>query len=219
MLGECRRVFTNAGNTAGRLKKFNGLDAEALYHPPRLADRLAPGDLRRLRAVGRPARDGQARDLAIEPWPMWIAPIELAPGRRRHPARQPRGAGQPARRRRPRPVPRRRRRRDAADALRRRARRRLLPVRRGLRLRDARELPGAQTGRHRHRLGRPDRVRRGRRQRRAWRRPSPRRSATRSTGTRARRRTAAAHGDSGLRRARGRSPGTASIETLVGGRS
>lgn len=41
MLGECRRLFTNAGNTAGRLKKFNGLDAEPLYHPPHLADRLA----------------------------------------------------------------------------------------------------------------------------------------------------------------------------------
>ena len=43
MLSECRRVYTNAGNTASRLKKFNGLDAEALYHPPHLADRLAPG--------------------------------------------------------------------------------------------------------------------------------------------------------------------------------
>jgi glycosyltransferase involved in cell wall biosynthesis len=43
MLGECRRVFTNARNTASRLEKFNGLRAEPLYHPPRLADRLAAG--------------------------------------------------------------------------------------------------------------------------------------------------------------------------------
>jgi glycosyltransferase involved in cell wall biosynthesis len=43
MLGECRRVYTNAGNTADRLKKFNGVDAEPLYHPPHLAERLAPG--------------------------------------------------------------------------------------------------------------------------------------------------------------------------------
>jgi len=43
MLGECRRLFTNARNTASRLEKFNGLKAEALYHPPRLADRLAGG--------------------------------------------------------------------------------------------------------------------------------------------------------------------------------
>ena len=43
MLGECRRVFTNAKNTAARLAKFNALPAEALYHPPRLAPRLAAG--------------------------------------------------------------------------------------------------------------------------------------------------------------------------------
>ncbi|MGE5199333.1 MAG: glycosyltransferase family 4 protein [Rhodospirillaceae bacterium] len=43
MLGECRRLFTNARNTASRLEKFNGLTAEPLYHPPRLADRLAGG--------------------------------------------------------------------------------------------------------------------------------------------------------------------------------
>jgi glycosyltransferase involved in cell wall biosynthesis len=43
MLGECRRVFTNARNTASRLEKFNGLRAEPLYHPPRLADRLSGG--------------------------------------------------------------------------------------------------------------------------------------------------------------------------------
>ena len=43
MLGECRRVFTNARNTAARLAKFNALPAEALYHPPRLAPRLTAG--------------------------------------------------------------------------------------------------------------------------------------------------------------------------------
>ena len=43
MLGECRRLFTNAKNTAARLEKFNGLRAEPLYHPPRLASRLRAG--------------------------------------------------------------------------------------------------------------------------------------------------------------------------------
>lgn len=43
MLGECRRLFANAKNTADRATRFNGVPAEALYHPPRLADRLAPG--------------------------------------------------------------------------------------------------------------------------------------------------------------------------------
>lgn len=44
MLGECRAIYANARNTASRLKTFNGLDAEALYHPPRLAPRLRPGE-------------------------------------------------------------------------------------------------------------------------------------------------------------------------------
>jgi glycosyltransferase involved in cell wall biosynthesis len=44
MLGECRRLYTNARNTAARLAKFNALTAEPLYHPPRLANRLVAGD-------------------------------------------------------------------------------------------------------------------------------------------------------------------------------
>lgn len=40
MLGECVRRFANARNTATRLARYNGLDAEPLYHPPRLAARL-----------------------------------------------------------------------------------------------------------------------------------------------------------------------------------
>jgi glycosyltransferase involved in cell wall biosynthesis len=44
MLGECRRVFTNAQNTANRLDKFNGVTAQALYHPPPHADQLRPGE-------------------------------------------------------------------------------------------------------------------------------------------------------------------------------
>jgi glycosyltransferase involved in cell wall biosynthesis len=40
MLGECRRVFANARNTASRLQKFNGIEAKALYHPPPLAAQL-----------------------------------------------------------------------------------------------------------------------------------------------------------------------------------
>ncbi len=43
MLSECRRLFANAQNTANRVRKFNGLEAQALYHPPRLAPRLQAG--------------------------------------------------------------------------------------------------------------------------------------------------------------------------------
>ena len=40
MLGECRRRYANSANTAARLQRFNGLTAEPLHHPPRLAERL-----------------------------------------------------------------------------------------------------------------------------------------------------------------------------------
>jgi glycosyltransferase involved in cell wall biosynthesis len=43
MLGEARARFTNARNTAARLARFNGLQAEPLYHPPNLAPRLVAG--------------------------------------------------------------------------------------------------------------------------------------------------------------------------------
>jgi len=45
MLGECRRVFSNAHNTADRLARYNGVEAEPLYHPPRLAERIRSGPL------------------------------------------------------------------------------------------------------------------------------------------------------------------------------
>ena len=63
--GDARRVPRACSRTRGtrptRLAKFNGLAAEPLYHPPRLAARLARRPVRRLRAVGRPDRVGQAR--------------------------------------------------------------------------------------------------------------------------------------------------------------
>lgn len=54
MLGECRRLYTNARNTANRVAKYNGLRAEPLYHPPRLANRIGPGPFGRyILSVGR----------------------------------------------------------------------------------------------------------------------------------------------------------------------
>ena len=43
-LGECNKLFTNSKNTAQRLKRYNGLGATPLYHPPPLADRLHGGE-------------------------------------------------------------------------------------------------------------------------------------------------------------------------------
>lgn len=54
VLRECTRLFTISETTTARLAKYNGIDAETLYHPPPLAGRLkrgASGDY--LLSVGR----------------------------------------------------------------------------------------------------------------------------------------------------------------------
>jgi len=46
-LSEAKRVFANSRNVAGRLRKYNGIESEALYHPPPLTGRYRrcePGD-------------------------------------------------------------------------------------------------------------------------------------------------------------------------------
>lgn len=43
-LGEARHLFTTSHTVADRVARFNGLPAEALYHPPPLAGLLHPGD-------------------------------------------------------------------------------------------------------------------------------------------------------------------------------
>lgn len=39
----CQQIFANSRTVAKRLQKYNGLTAEALYHPPPLADKIRPG--------------------------------------------------------------------------------------------------------------------------------------------------------------------------------
>lgn len=43
VLSESKRLFSIARNTTDRLRLYNGLAAETLYHPPPLAGRLRPG--------------------------------------------------------------------------------------------------------------------------------------------------------------------------------
>jgi glycosyltransferase involved in cell wall biosynthesis len=43
-LGECRRLLTISRTVSARLRRFNGLESEVLYHPPPDADRFTPGD-------------------------------------------------------------------------------------------------------------------------------------------------------------------------------
>jgi glycosyltransferase involved in cell wall biosynthesis len=77
MLGESRRIFTIARTVTDRLARYNGLSAETLYHPPRLASRLRRGPLGdyvlsvgRLEAVKRV-------DLAIRALPKVPPPLSL----------------------------------------------------------------------------------------------------------------------------------------------
>jgi glycosyltransferase involved in cell wall biosynthesis len=42
-LRESRALFSNAKNTADRVQRYNGLQAQALYHPPPLAGKLRTG--------------------------------------------------------------------------------------------------------------------------------------------------------------------------------
>ena len=77
MLGECKRLYTNAGNTAARVTKYNGLPAEALYHPPRLADRIVAGPSRDyVLSVGR-LETVKRHDLAIRAMARLKSPTRL----------------------------------------------------------------------------------------------------------------------------------------------
>src|SRR5215813_12394183 len=42
-LSEARRVFANSAAVAARMKRFNGIESEPLYHPPPLAGRYREG--------------------------------------------------------------------------------------------------------------------------------------------------------------------------------
>jgi glycosyltransferase involved in cell wall biosynthesis len=43
-LGEHKTIFTISGNVSGRLKKYHGMDSEALYPPPKLIGRYRQGE-------------------------------------------------------------------------------------------------------------------------------------------------------------------------------
>lgn len=77
MLGECRRVFANAQNTANRLRRFNGVAAQALYHPPPLADRLRPGQYGDYALVVGRLESVKRADLAIRAFAHVAPPTRL----------------------------------------------------------------------------------------------------------------------------------------------
>jgi glycosyltransferase involved in cell wall biosynthesis len=64
-LGEARKIFTNSKNTAERLLRFNGMEGEALYHPPPLAGRYRDGSRGRFAFVVSRLDRWKRIDLAI----------------------------------------------------------------------------------------------------------------------------------------------------------
>lgn len=44
LIPEAKKVFANSRTVADRLKRYNNLDSEVLYHPPPLADKLRTGE-------------------------------------------------------------------------------------------------------------------------------------------------------------------------------
>ena len=76
-LGECRKLFANAKNTAKRLARYNGLTATPLYHPPPLADRLHGGEYGNyVLSVGR-LESVKRIELALEAMQYVDAPTHL----------------------------------------------------------------------------------------------------------------------------------------------
>ena len=77
MLLECRRVFTNARNTADRLAKYNGIEGQPLYHPPPLAGSLHAGPYGDyVLAVGR-LEKVKRMDLAIRALALTVSKTRL----------------------------------------------------------------------------------------------------------------------------------------------
>ncbi len=77
MLGECTGLYSISANISKRLKRFNGLDAIPLYHPPRLAARLKGGNAGAyVLSVGR-LENVKRVDLAIRAMLHVPPPLEL----------------------------------------------------------------------------------------------------------------------------------------------
>jgi len=80
MLGECVGRYTISQTVSERLRRFNGLESTPLYHPPLLADRLAPGKsgnyiLSVARLEGNKRVDLIVRAMAYVPEPLTLVVV------------------------------------------------------------------------------------------------------------------------------------------------
>ncbi len=77
MLGECIALFSIARTVSARLEKFNGLVAEPLYHPPKLASRLRNGPYGDYMLTVTRLEHVKRVDLAIEAFQHVDPPLRL----------------------------------------------------------------------------------------------------------------------------------------------
>jgi glycosyltransferase involved in cell wall biosynthesis len=77
MLGECAGLFSIARTVSARLQKYNGLVAEPLYHPPKLAGRLKPGPYGDYMLTVARLEHVKRVDLAIDAFQRVDAPLRL----------------------------------------------------------------------------------------------------------------------------------------------
>jgi glycosyltransferase involved in cell wall biosynthesis len=77
MFAECEKIVTNAKNTADRVRRFNGVDARPLYHPPPIAGRLRTGPYGDYILLVSRLEPLKRVDLAIAAMTRVAAPIRL----------------------------------------------------------------------------------------------------------------------------------------------
>ena len=74
---ECEAIYTNSRIVSGRLRRFNGVEAEPLHHPPPGADRLRPGPYGDTILFPSRVNESKRQHLAIEALAMTGEPVRL----------------------------------------------------------------------------------------------------------------------------------------------
>ena len=77
LLGECEAIYTVGRTVSDRLRRFNGVTAEPLYHPPPGAERLLPGDYGDYVLFPSRVNESKRQHLAVEALAQTAAPVRL----------------------------------------------------------------------------------------------------------------------------------------------
>lgn len=77
-IGACVGRYTISRTVTDRLRRYNGLDSTPLYHPPLLADRLAPGPSGNYVLSVARLEQNKRVDLAVQSVAFWPEPLTLA---------------------------------------------------------------------------------------------------------------------------------------------